>query len=439
MRIAMLLWGDVIEDFLDPIGLTLEDFRDHMTGGWAFGYIDALQRVGVETDLICFSARTPREYRWIHAPTGASLWVLRSPRLYGMLRGRLADPYAWTSEDAIGDVTGVSRAVGIFARHAAPYCATPLLRLARRLRKERYAALLCQEYEYPRFDVCAALGVLLQLPVFATFQGGDYQLTLLEPKVRPHSLRVCNGVIVGSSREAARLHNRYHIPREKVARIFNPFEVEAWAIDRDSQARRELGIPPDDRVVAWHGRVELHRKGLDVLCHAWQLLSCDDPHAHLVLLGTGVDADELHRRIEGMQLPRVHWVNEYVVDRSVIQRHLSAADVYVFPSRHEGFPVAPIEAMASGLPVVAADASGVSDIFENGETSGGLVVGREDGPALAEGLRRVLGNDAWRRELGRRARRRVETAFGPVSVGRQLHEFLVRRSTRTGTRPKPLV
>lgn len=435
----MLLWGDVIEDFLDPIGLTLEDFRDHMTGGWAFGYIDALQRVGVETDLICFSARTPREYRWIHAPTGASLWVLRSPRLYGMLRGRLADPYAWTSEDAIGDVTGVSRAVGIFARHAAPYCATPLLRLARRLRKERYAALLCQEYEYPRFDVCAALGVLLQLPVFATFQGGDYQLTLLEPKVRPHSLRVCNGVIVGSSREAARLHNRYHIPREKVARIFNPFEVEAWAIDRDSQARRELGIPPDDRVVAWHGRVELHRKGLDVLCHAWQLLSCDDPHAHLVLLGTGVDADELHRRIEGMQLPRVHWVNEYVVDRSVIQRHLSAADVYVFPSRHEGFPVAPIEAMASGLPVVAADASGVSDIFENGETSGGLVVGREDGPALAEGLRRVLGNDAWRRELGRRARRRVETAFGPVSVGRQLHEFLVRRSTRTGTRPKPLV
>jgi glycosyltransferase involved in cell wall biosynthesis len=100
--------------------------------------------------------------------------------------------------------------------------------------------------------------------------------------------------------------------------------------------------------------------------------------------------------------------------------------------------VAPIEAMASGLPVVGTDASGVSDIFLDGEASGGVIVRREDGRALAEGLRQVLENDDWRRDLGR-ARRRVEAAFGPSSVGVQIHEFLVSRMAKTAPSHNPLV
>jgi glycosyltransferase involved in cell wall biosynthesis len=57
-----------------------------------------------------------------------------------------------------------------------------------------------------------------------------------------------------------------------------------------------------------------------------------------------------------------------------MRQYLSVADVYVFPSRHEGFPVAPLEAMACGLPIVAAYAPGICDILSEGEESGGLVV-----------------------------------------------------------------
>jgi glycosyltransferase involved in cell wall biosynthesis len=80
--------------------------------------------------------------------------------------------------------------------------------------------------------------------------------------------------------------------------------------------------------------------------------------------------------------------------------------------------------MACGLPVVAAAAQGVTDIFEGGEASGGLIVPRDNAAALALALGRLLDDEAWRCELGRRARCRVETCFSLEAVGNQLHAFL---------------
>jgi hypothetical protein len=45
--VAILPWGDRFEDFHDRIGVSFEDFRDQLTGGWLFNYVEALQRVGL--------------------------------------------------------------------------------------------------------------------------------------------------------------------------------------------------------------------------------------------------------------------------------------------------------------------------------------------------------------------------------------------------------
>jgi glycosyltransferase involved in cell wall biosynthesis len=148
-----------------------------------------------------------------------------------------------------------------------------------------------------------------------------------------------------------------------------------------------------------------------------------------VLVGAG---DESGRRLferAAADVEGVALVEEWIVDRTRVRRYLSAGDVYAFPSRHEGLPVAPIEAMSCGLPVVATDAQGVSDIFEEGERDGGLIVPRDDIGALAAALGALIDDEDRRLDLGRKARRRAEEAFALEPVGRLLRAFFVDGAT----------
>ena len=287
--------------------------------------------------------------------------------------------------------------------------------------------ILCQEYEYARFDICVALGKLLRIPVFATFQGGDRQFSRIEGLVRPIALKHCAGLIVAAKTEIQRIHAKYRESSIPIGNIFNPIDLSSWATLNRRETRKALEIADNARVAIWHGRVDIRRKGLDVLLDAWKRI-CEQRQGRdllLLLVGTGDDADELQRRIMTNGLHNVLWVNEYVLDRAAIRRYLAAADVYAFPSRHEGFPVAPIEAMASGLPVVAADAPGISDIFEAGEATGGIVVPCGDAAAFALALGSALDDPIRCRQLGRSSRKRAVNGFSLEAVGKQLYTFFL--------------
>jgi glycosyltransferase involved in cell wall biosynthesis len=421
MTLALVDWSHLLEDFLDNIGVTFEAFRDEMTGGWMFGYIEALRSAGCRTVLFCVSARVDRVTRCEHRPTGATICLLPAPASYRRARLRVPNPYAASLSEAAGELRGPGRFRAAFLKELSPYLATPLRTLSRELRREGCDVVLCQDYEHARFDACVLLGLLSGLRVYGTFQGGNWQLSRFERPLRPLTLRACAGLVVGSSVEADRLRRRYGVPARKVARIFNPIDLRMWpAADRDG-ARSALGIPREARAVAWHGRVDLHRKGLDVLVEAWKAVRRARPgrDLRLLLLGTGRDAEALRALLGGD--PSVHWTDAYVNDREVIRRHLAAADVYAFPSRNEGFPVAPVEAMACGLPVVAADAPGVADILSDGT---GAVVPAGDAEAFAWALGSLLDDETLRVDLGARARRRVEERFSHESVGRELRAFL---------------
>jgi glycosyltransferase involved in cell wall biosynthesis len=424
--VALLPWGDVVEDFLDPLGIGLEGLRDEMSGGWLFGVVEALGRAGVEPALVVVSRSVREPARWRHGPTGAPLVLLPSPRAYRALRRTVADPYGWTADDSARTPGARGRLAAQPGRQLGPYLATPLRALAGELRRMRADALLCQEYEYARFDVCVALGRVLRLPVCATFQGGDAPRTGLERLVRPLAIRGARALVVGASGEAERVRARYRLPAGRVARIPNPLDVDRWGGGARRAVRAELGLPDDALVVAWHGRVELHRKGLDLLLGAWrELAGAPGSPRRLLLVGTGKEADALRRWIRADALPGVVWVDEYVLDKARVAGYLAAADVYAFPSRHEGFAVAPLEAMASGLPVVATAAAGVAEIAPDGERSGVVVVPRDAAAAFTAALADLLQQPARRASLGRSARARVAGAFSLDAVGRQLRDVLL--------------
>ena len=91
--VALLPWGHVIEDFLDPEGLSLDAFADEFTGSWMFGYADALATAGASTAVIVLSARASEPSRRVHRPTGASLSILPGTRTFRALWERAANLY----------------------------------------------------------------------------------------------------------------------------------------------------------------------------------------------------------------------------------------------------------------------------------------------------------------------------------------------------------
>jgi starch synthase len=228
---------------------------------------------------------------------------------------------------------------------------------------------------------------------------------------------------VAASAERDRLRARYGIPAARIAPIFNPLDVATWRPGDRATARERLGIPVDAGVVAWHGRVEMGKKGLDVLLDAWaRVVHEADPAPVLLLLGSGADASLLRERLAAVA--GVRWHDEYVTDDDLVRDHLAAADVFAFASREEGMPVAVLEAMACGRPVVTTDAPGIADIFEGGEASGGVVVPR-DPAALGGAVRALLADGERAAALGRNARSRAEEAFSLEAVGPALRAFLL--------------
>jgi glycosyltransferase involved in cell wall biosynthesis len=153
-------------------------------------------------------------------------------------------------------------------------------------------------------------------------------------------------------------------------------------------------------------------------------------NALLLLLGTGAGSGWLHARIDELGLTAVRWRDEYVLDRALVGTYLAAADLFVLPSRQEGFPVAPVEAMAAGLPIVAADAPGVRTVVGDGAQAAGVIVPVADARALARELCRFLEDRSLREETGARAKERVAERFSVEAVGRQLREFLTVRRAR---------
>ncbi len=146
------------------------------------------------------------------------------------------------------------------------------------------------------------------------------------------------------------------------------------------------------------------RKGIEVLVDALDQL----PHsAHLLLIGGGMDAPRLKRRIGASPAAsRIHVLGH----RKDAPALTAACDVFVLPStKREGLARSLIEAMAYGVAPVVTDCGGSPELVQHGVS--GLVVPVSDAAALAEAIRALHDDAALRARLGAGARERIRTSF----------------------------
>jgi glycosyltransferase involved in cell wall biosynthesis len=171
------------------------------------------------------------------------------------------------------------------------------------------------------------------------------------------------------------------------------------------EARQVLGLDPDLPVVLTIGR-PTHMKGQRHLIDAVPDLTSRFPGLAVVLLGDGPLRGSLHTRAAALGVAeRVHIPGH----RPDARRLLAAADVFVLPSRHEGMPLAALEAMEAGLPVVATRVIGSAEVVADGVT--GALVRPGDPTALEAAVGRLLADPELRRRQGAAGRRRYEAHF----------------------------
>jgi glycosyltransferase involved in cell wall biosynthesis len=185
-------------------------------------------------------------------------------------------------------------------------------------------------------------------------------------------------------------------------------------------ARQALAIDPDAPALVTVANF-VPKKDHATLLEAAGLLAADHPGLAWVLLGAGPLEDDLRRRAADLGVAEVV---RFAGSRDDVQALLPAFDAFVLTSRHEGLPIAMLEAMAAGVPVVATDVGGVGEALRPGAE--GLLTPPADPQATAVAVDKVLRDAELRAAMGEQgaataaqfsidaAVRRLEALYGEV-------------------------
>lgn len=225
--------------------------------------------------------------------------------------------------------------------------------------------------------------------------------------------------ILAVSRSIERFHLEVErIPANKVTYLPNSVDLEmftpASASDR-AAARRAFGIPEEAFVIAGVGRLNPQKNFSLLLGAAAPLLQSGDNRL-LVLFGSG--PEEALLRTQAAPLgERVRFAGT-VADRASIYR---AIDVLALTSRFEGLPMTMLEAMASGVPVVASDVDGMREVAQHEKHA--LLASPGDTAAFRLALERLAGDPNLRSRLANAALERVRNDFGAASLARELERL----------------
>jgi glycosyltransferase involved in cell wall biosynthesis len=188
---------------------------------------------------------------------------------------------------------------------------------------------------------------------------------------------------------------------EHIEIIFNaisPFKLS----ERDRiSARQKLGLHESDFFLITVGRL-VYEKGHEFLIQAIPAVTRSFPQITVGICGSGPLFGQLEEQISALALEnKVRLLGQWENVREL----LAAADTFVLPSRWEGLPMALLEAMMAGLPIIATKVEGVEEVIVEGKH--GLLVPTENADALADAIIHLLTDPQLRHKMGAAAKTQV--------------------------------
>ncbi len=241
--------------------------------------------------------------------------------------------------------------------------------------------------------------------------------------------------MVASSQAVRQSFIQRGIRPAKIAVIHNSvdlarFEAVDWEAARRA-TRRAFGWDESHFVLGTVARLE-RVKGLDRLIEAAKMVVEAIPQARVLVVGDGPQRKDLLSQVHHLEL-REHCI--FAGLRSDVPQILPAFDLFVLPSLSEALGIAAIEALASGVPVVASRVDGVPEVVIHGET--GLLVPPGDAVQLAQAILHVAANPAEARQWAERGQERVRLMFDVdrlADAQAGLYQHFLEQKRRKGTR-----
>jgi glycosyltransferase involved in cell wall biosynthesis len=263
----------------------------------------------------------------------------------------------------------------------------------------------------PSGAVAWLLKTFYKIPYVVSLRGGDvpgfrpYDFRLYHRLMAPF-LRVIwkNAVAIVANSNGLRQLAKVFDARFEIPIIPNGVDLELYRLtERDWSFPRLLSV----------GRI-VHQKGLDLAMRALGELKESNWEWHIA--GDGPQMHVLQSLAKELGIEdRVHFLGWQ--SREQLIKSFQQANVFLFPSRHEGMPNAVLEAIASGLPVIASCIAGSEELVLDGKT--GYLFPSEDIESLQAALRKILGDSALREQMGTASRLHAEANYSWASTAGQ--------------------
>jgi len=251
--------------------------------------------------------------------------------------------------------------------------------------------VLIGSWAYPDSVAVAALGILRETPVLMKVHGTDVNDYLNVRGKRWQIMaaaRRCRAVMSAGAALGKKLVDA-GLPAERLVVCYDGVDQARFKPREQNEARRSLGLAPGRKWLLFVGHLKV-TKGVVDLLHAFAAFAASDPDAMLLYIGEGDARPRLEEIIrQGGLGERVRLLGK--LEHSDLPQWFNAADLLCLPSHNEGVPNVVLEAMSSGIPVIATRVGGIPEIVPE---CAGELVDKGDIAALAAALQRALGR-AW--------------------------------------------
>lgn len=285
--------------------------------------------------------------------------------------------------------------------------------------KGKHYIFINTHFAVPTGPLGVKVSLKFGIPNILSIHGGD----IYDPtkKFSPHKwwvFRACiknvlnkSDFVIAQSNNTKLNAEKYYPNRNKIGIIPLPYET----VDFIEAPREELGMDPDSIYLISVGRM-VKRKGYDNLLRA--LAKIDDGKVKLIIVGEGPEKETLLQIIRDENLGDRVLLPGFVTENRKFQ-YLKCSDLYVLSSVHEGFGIVLQEAMQVGLPILATNYGGQTDIIEDG--TNGLLIESNSVDALVNGIKQMLGNRGLMEKCSKENQKKIQEFHAEKIAKQYIH------------------